>query len=184
VELGTPWDFDIPVATGVNITLSHSTVTNMLCGLSFVATRTWEARDASDFTATCSQSVTVKDSRPPIVLCGTNKSVELGTIWEFDQPSGQAAANVEALVYDNNSEGILAPYEVGLREVGNQVSLGGANRFPKSFSIEYWGAASPGPNFQGIVQARVRFYRNDGPVVDSLPGPGTVFYDSGLLPIS
>ncbi len=60
VELGTPWDFDTPTATGSNVTVSVvSTTTNTFSGESFTATRTWVATDANGFQASCSQTVTV-----------------------------------------------------------------------------------------------------------------------------
>jgi hypothetical protein len=94
VELGTAWTFDPPTATdngGTNITIMVvSTVTNTTghCGNTFAATRTWAAIDACNNSAQCSQTVTVVDTTPPIINCSnTNKTVELGTPWNFDPPT-------------------------------------------------------------------------------------------------
>jgi hypothetical protein len=92
VECGSAWTFDAPTATdlcdGTNVVIHIvSTVTNGLCGNTFSAIRTWEAIDSCTNSAQCSQTVTVLDSTPPTVTCGTNRTVECGTAWEFDPPT-------------------------------------------------------------------------------------------------
>jgi len=75
VQCGSAWTFDEPSATdncgSVAVTVV-STVTNMACAGTFAATRTWQAADASGNTATCSQIVTVVDTRPPVLTCPAN----------------------------------------------------------------------------------------------------------------
>jgi hypothetical protein len=53
-----------------------STVTNVSCGGSITATRTWQAADGSGNTATCSQTVIVADTTPPSVTCPSSPVVE------------------------------------------------------------------------------------------------------------
>jgi len=48
--------------------------------------------------------------------------------------------------------------------------------------FEYWGINRTQEEFEGEVQARVRFYANDGPPFSGYPTPGTVLYDSGPSP--
>src|SRR5207247_770388 len=94
VQLGAAWTFDAPSATdnsGSNPTMTVvSTVTNTAshCGNTFDATRTWAATDACGNSAQCSQTVNAIDTIAPLINCSsTNKSVQLGTAWSFDQPS-------------------------------------------------------------------------------------------------
>lgn len=73
VECGAAWSFDAPSATdnclGTNVTIAIvNTVTNALCGNTFSATRTWEAVDACTNSARCSQTITVVDTTPPMLV--------------------------------------------------------------------------------------------------------------------
>src|SRR5439155_2785196 len=93
-QLGTNWTFDPPTATdnsGSNLTVTIvGTVTNTAnhCGNTFDATRTWAATDACGNSAQCSETVNVSDATAPVINCSsTNKSVQLGTAWSFDQPT-------------------------------------------------------------------------------------------------
>ena len=82
VQLGSAWDFDPPSATdtgGTDITITIvSTITNTTshCGDTFDATRTWLATDACSNSASCAQTVTVRDTTPPIITCPTNMVLE------------------------------------------------------------------------------------------------------------
>ncbi|MBI2948831.1 MAG: choice-of-anchor D domain-containing protein, partial [Verrucomicrobia bacterium] len=90
VTCGAAWTFDPPTATdagsaaNVPITILN-TVTNGNCPT--VITRTWQAVDACGNTNTCSQTVTVTDTTPPVFTCPTNKVVQCGTAWTFDTPT-------------------------------------------------------------------------------------------------
>src|SRR5258707_9804119 len=69
VQLGSSWSFDPPSATdtcSAEITVV-STVTNVSCGNSFSATRTWQAADPCGNSATCSQTVTLMDTTAPVI---------------------------------------------------------------------------------------------------------------------
>ncbi|MVD21717.1 hypothetical protein D6U55_19765, partial [Vibrio cholerae] len=63
-----------------------STVTNTAghCGNTFEATRVWQATDGCN-AVTCSQTVTVIDTAPPVMDCtsSTNKTLQFGTAWTF-----------------------------------------------------------------------------------------------------
>jgi hypothetical protein len=90
VELGTSWTFDEPTATDDCGTATISvlrTDTNAGCGLTFTASRTWQATDNSGNTATCSQTVIVVDTTKPTITCAGDKSVECGAAWTFDSPT-------------------------------------------------------------------------------------------------
>lgn len=72
--LGSPWTFDTPTATdacagtNVHITILH-TVTNTNEGCSFTVTRTWRVSDPCDNAVECSQTITVRDTTPPVIDC-------------------------------------------------------------------------------------------------------------------
>jgi hypothetical protein len=90
VECGTAWNFDDPQATnsccGTNVMLVIvNTTTNGFCPQ--LITRTWQVTDCSGFTASCSQTVSVVDTTPPVfILCPTNRTVQCGSAWLFDVP--------------------------------------------------------------------------------------------------
>jgi subtilisin-like proprotein convertase family protein len=186
VEVGTAWDFDTPTATGSNATVTVvGTVTNLGCGQTLSATRTWLVSDPQGHQATCSQTVQVVDTEAPVVSCVTNKGVVLGTPWSFDVPQAQAGGVVPVLVYDNWTNDLGSTLQAGTEEVGNQITLAETQRYARRFALEYWGSNVVGAAFGGPVSAEVRFYANDGPVVGNNPAaPGTLIYDSGPLGIS
>ncbi len=105
VECGTAWTFDAPTASDTcgGTTISNlGTMTNLLCGNTFSATRTWRATDSCGNIATCSQTVTVVDTTAPTMSCVANKTVECGAPWSFDAPSAS-----------DRCDGILAPRVFG-----------------------------------------------------------------------
>ncbi len=185
VEVGTPWDFDSPVATGTNVTVTVvQTVTNLGCGDALSATRTWVVTDMLGNQATCSQTVQVVDTRPPVMNCAANKSAVLGMPWSFDVPQAQDAGVVPVLVYDNWTNDLGSTLTVGAEEVGNQITLAGTERYATRFAVQYWGRNTLEAAFAGPVSAEVRFYANDGPPAGTGPAPGTLLYDSGPLGIN
>ncbi len=75
VPCGSSWSFDTPtVSNGCfnsnSISLTYMTVTNGVCPL--VATRTWMATDPCGNTASCSQTVTLQNTNPPVLTCPGN----------------------------------------------------------------------------------------------------------------
>jgi hypothetical protein len=84
-----------------------------------------------------------------------------------------------AVIYDNSANDLLTRFNPGLMEVGDEIILAGTERYLTHFDFEYWGTAT-GSSFAGSVQARVRFYENNGPLFNGYPSPGvTPFFDSG-----
>jgi hypothetical protein len=85
-------------------------------------------------------------------------------------------------IYDNSANDLMARFSPGTTEVGDEILLAGSERYLTNFSFEYYGTntASPGnASFAGSVEARVRFYKNDGTPFNGYATPGTIMYDSG-----
>jgi hypothetical protein len=89
VPCGSLWTFDPPTASdrccSNPIVKVLSTFTNGICPV-FV-TQTWVAYDCCGNSNTCSQTVTLVDTIPPVLTCSSNKTVECGTPWTFDPPT-------------------------------------------------------------------------------------------------
>src|SRR5207249_8350195 len=84
--------FDPPTASdscGTATITIVDTVTNASghCGNTYDATRTWQATDDSGNTATCSQTVMVRDTAPPSITCAPNKTAECNVPFNFDEPT-------------------------------------------------------------------------------------------------
>src|ERR1019366_9296039 len=134
VEVGTMWDFDTPLVVGINATVTVvGTVTNLGCGESLSATRTWAVRDEEGDQVTCSQTVQVVDTGAPVVSGLSNKSVVLGTAWAFDVPQAQDAGVVAVVVYHDGTNDWGSLLEVGTEEVGDQITLAGTERYARRF---------------------------------------------------
>ena len=85
------------------------------------------------------------------------------------------------IIFDNSANDLATRFEPGLLEVGDQIFLSGTARYLTNFSFEYWGTNTDSPAnlfFSGNLEARVRFYLNDGPLFNGSHTPATVFYDS------
>src|SRR5438876_1230580 len=82
--------FDEPAASDTcgSVTVSVlSTVTNLGCGNTFVATRTWLATDSSGNTNSCRQTIATVDTTPPIISCSASKTNTSGVgDLTFDPP--------------------------------------------------------------------------------------------------
>ena len=87
IPSGTAWNFDLPAAS-YPVAVVATTV-NMAghCDGAFDATRTWAATDPCGNSVQCSQTVTVLGTNAPALNCSTNKTVQLGTAWNFDVPT-------------------------------------------------------------------------------------------------
>jgi hypothetical protein len=113
VECGSPWNFDVPTASdaccGTNVTITVlSTVTNAAGPCSQVITRTWQAGDCCANLATCSQTVTIVDTIPPVITCAGGKTVQCGSPWSFDPPAATDACsgtNVSVIVLNTVTNG-------------------------------------------------------------------------------
>lgn len=88
-------------------------------------------------------------------------------------------------IYDNSVNDLLTRFNPGLLEVGDQIVLAGTERFLTNFSFEYYATntANPSALAGANVEARVRFYLNDGVLFNGYATPGTMFYDSGLFSV-
>lgn len=85
-----------------------------------------------------------------------------------------------ATIYNNSTNDILTRLNPGLKEVGDEIIFAGSERYVTQFDFEYYGLNSANPFlFSGSVQARVRFYLNDGPTFNTYATPSTVLFDSG-----
>jgi hypothetical protein len=102
VESGQPWNFDPPTAVdlcgGTNVTITVvSTITNSVLACTFTATRTWRATDASGNQSTCAQTIQVRDTMPPALLCPSNVVVDAtnvaGTVASFATSSADNCAS-------------------------------------------------------------------------------------------
>ncbi len=120
----------------------------------------------------------------PSVTCPPAKTVECGEPWDFDVPLFSDEVVFDSLVFDNSVNDSMVRFNPGTNEVGDEIILDGAARYLTSFIFEYWGTNSSQADFEGTIQARVRFYGHDGPLTDSgFPSPGTVLYDSGSFAV-
>jgi len=95
-ECGTAWRFNLPSVlpplgcSNVTITVL-STVTNGICPK--LVTRTWLITDCCGGSNTCSQTVTLVDTTPPVITCQTNTLiVALNTNCQLVVPVIQASA--------------------------------------------------------------------------------------------
>jgi Legume lectin domain/HYR domain len=143
VEYGTAWSFDTPSATdncGPATVSVLSTVTNALCGGAFAATRTWQAVDASGNLATCSQTVTVADTTPPIIVCPASMAVEFqderGAVVPYVVTASDTCSSVTLVV--TPVSGSRLP--IGVTPVLAQAADGCSNRAQCSFTVTVLGA--------------------------------------------
>ena len=85
-------------------------------------------------------------------------------------------------IFDNTVNDLSIRFNTGFYEVGEQIILApGNDRMLQTFSFEFWGTNTANPtSFAGgaAVEARVRFYENNGPLYHGYASPGTKFYDS------
>jgi hypothetical protein len=85
-----------------------------------------------------------------------------------------------ATIYNNTTNDLLIQFNTGTSQIGNEIILAGTDRYLTAFSFEYWGLSSNPSAFAGgaNVQARIEFYKNDGPLFNGYASPGTVLFDS------
>ncbi len=106
--------------------------------------------------------------------------MECGTPWAFNPPAASDECIFDSLVYDNAETDLSIRFNPGALEIGDEIILdASAARYASEFVFEYWGLNSNQVDFVGNVQARVRFYRNDGADFNGYPTPHTLLYDSG-----
>lgn len=94
VTCGQGWGFTVPIisdnctAPSDLILTIVSTSTNFTCGQTFNATRIWKVTDLCGNSTLCTQVVTLVDFTAPTITCAPNKTVQCGTQWSFDTPTG------------------------------------------------------------------------------------------------
>ncbi len=87
------------------------------------------------------------------------------------------------IIYDNTVNDLTTRFNPGTLEVGDEIILAGGPSKLQTFSFEFWGTSANSFNFAGNVQARVRFYENNGAPFNGYSTPGTVFYDSSWFQV-
>ena len=90
-----------------------------------------------------------------------------------------------ATIFDNSSTDLSTRLNPGSLEVGDQIILAGTERYLTMFEFEYDGLNSANPlAFAGAnVEARVRFYQNNGAPFNGYGTPNNSFYDSGWFSV-
>src|SRR5438094_410995 len=67
--------------------LSYNDIVSNGCGGTEVISRIWTATDDSGNSTNAVQTITVRDTTPPIITCVPNKTVECASDWTFDAPT-------------------------------------------------------------------------------------------------
>lgn len=86
-----------------------------------------------------------------------------------------------ATIFDNSVNDLQhrwSPAPLTL-EVGDQITLAGTERYLTRFDFEYWATTADHISFAGSVEARVRFYLNNGTQFNGYSSPSDNFFDSG-----
>lgn len=136
-------------------------------------------KDAANNTATCNATFTATDPIAPVITACAPADRLVAC-----DPNANLNVVFDNLVYDNSVNDLNNRFNTGSLEVGDEIVLAGTERYIRKFVFEYWGANSSQASFVGNVQARVRFYANDGTNFNGYPTPATVLYDSGNFPVA
>lgn len=86
------------------------------------------------------------------------------------------------VVYNNSVNDLGVNFNPGALEVGNEITLAAGPRTITNFVFQYY-LTNPSLPLTGNESAEIRFYENNGPSYNGVPGPGTVFFDSGIFNI-
>ena len=137
VQCGQPWAFDnvtpFDNCSGNNVTAVINTTTNGYCPQ--VITRTWSLADACGNSNTLTQTITIVDTNPPVLLCGTGANLVPNPQFEnfaycpyfFSQVDAAApwfAPTVGTPDYLNSCSS-FAPVSTPANYFGNQVPFSG-----------------------------------------------------------
>ena len=113
-------------------------------------------------------------------LLKQNCCLVIGVLW-----MGLAVPLPAAVIFNNSTNDLVTRFAPGTNEVGDEILLVGTERYLTNFSFEFWGTNTANPAaFAGDVEARVRFYQNNGAPFNGYPTPGTNFYDSGWFSVA
>jgi hypothetical protein len=108
-----------------------------------------------------------------------NVCLSIGVLW-FSMAVSLSAETI----YDNSVNDLQVRFTLptsgsSTYEVGDEITLAGTSRYVSYFDFEYWASATAA-SFAGDVQARVRFYENNGTPYHGYNTPNaTPFWDSG-----
>src|SRR5207247_164900 len=69
------------------LTISYSDVSTVDWRCTEPITRAWTATDQCGNSASCVQTITVRDTTPPTIVCQPDRFVMAGDTWNFDAPS-------------------------------------------------------------------------------------------------
>ncbi len=140
VECGSQWDFDAPSASdacsGATVSVLNTVTNGTACNQTI--TRTWRATDGCGNFADCSQTVTVRDTTPPVINCPTNSVMtnSQGTLFCGYTPGGWGAppngGNPGQILKDN----FATVYPGGFVEVGIPGNSGYSAKFTSAAAIE------------------------------------------------
>lgn len=108
-----------------------------------------------------------------------NVCLAAGALWLALSIPSIAQAQV---LYDNSVNDLATRFEVGEFEVADQITLASTG-YLTDFSFQFFGLSNQEGTFAGDVEARVVFYRMNGPEFNGYATPGSSFYDSGWFSI-
>lgn len=140
VELGSAWRLDAPRATdvcdGEALPMRVDLRTNNICGLSEAIVATWTATNSRGKQATCSQTITVRDTTAPVVRCIGDKTFTAespqGLIVEFESNATDAGDPNIRVVCDPPSGSLFA---IGVTRVTCAASDPCGNRAVCEFTV-------------------------------------------------
>src|SRR5206468_1798772 len=75
-----------------SVTISYSDSVSNTCGGSKIISRTWKATDACGNSASCIQTITVRDTTPPAITCPSNVVLECPAVNTGTNFTGVATA--------------------------------------------------------------------------------------------
>ena len=162
-QCGQPWDFPpFPIVdncSGGNITVSNYTSTNNFCPL--IVERTWYLEDQCGNTNLLTQTVTVVDTNPPILLCTGGGNLVPNPQFEnysfcpyyFGQVSAAAPwFNPTIATPDyQNACSMFPPVDAPNNHVGSQTPFSG-NGYMGAFVYSVYGT-NPVPGYREYIEA-------------------------------
>ena len=101
--------------------------------------------------------------------------------------AGYSAPVLATTIFDNSVNVLVHRFNPGTVEVGDQIKLASTERFLTNFSFEYWGTNTAMPDnstFAGSVEAKIKFYKNDGAPFNGYATPDHAFFESAWFPIT
>jgi hypothetical protein len=84
-------------------TITYSDVVSNTCGSSRVITRTWTATDECGNVTNAVQTIAVRDTTPPTLVCQPDRTVIAGQPWNFDAPAATDNCGTPTVVVVNTS---------------------------------------------------------------------------------